>query len=297
MLKKRYTSLSERETKHVTSQWRKLPRQLLGLSTVSLIAASLLTLMPGCGSPKAVTLKDVQKQGKLVAGVKFDSKPFGYLGTDGELRGYDIALMRELAKRLLGSPDKIEFQQVLSSTRVIALNAGNVDLVGATMTITPERQKVVDFSIPYYTAHQAVIVPNGSKINTLDDLNGHTILFVLGSTSEMHIKKRLPHAKYVGFKSMTDAFSALKAKRGDAMTTDDSIIYGLLADNCNYHMLSERLSDEPYGLAFRKGEGKVGETLRDKVNQVLQEMQRDGSLEKLKTQWVEGALKNRPCKT
>jgi putative glutamine transport system substrate-binding protein len=255
----------------------------------------LLCLLPACSEQKAALATDIQKRGKLIAGVKYDSKPFGYLDANGHLQGYDIALMREIARRLLGSPDKVEFQQVLSSTRVIALNAGNVDVVGATMTITPEREKVVDFSIPYYTAHQAVIVPADSPVHALTDLDDKTILFVIGTTSEFNIKHRLPDAKYIGYKSSTDAFSALKAHRGDAMTTDDSIIYGFLADNCGYRLLPERLSDEPYGLAFRQGTAKSSGELRDRINQYLRDMQRDGTLDRLKAQWIDGALQQKSC--
>lgn len=268
-------------------------KPFLWLGCLSLLV--LLCLLPACSEQKAVLTKDIQKRGKLIAGVKYDSKPFGYLDANGQLHGYDIALMREIAKRLLGSENKVEFQQVLSSTRIIALNAGNVDIVGATMTITPEREKVVDFSIPYYVAHQAVIVPSNSPVHALNDLSNGTILFVIGTTSESNIKHRLPNAKYIGYKSSTDAFSALKAHRGDAMTTDDSIIYGFLADNCGYRMLPERLSDEPYGLAFRQGTQKSTGELREQVNQYLKDMQKDGTLDRLKAQWIDTVLHEKSC--
>lgn len=260
----------------------------------SLFLLVLLCVLPGCGEQKILTTADIQKRGKLIAGVKYDSKPFGFLDAEGKLQGYDIELMRELARRIFGKDDdkQVEFQQVLSSTRVIALNAGNVDVVGATMTITPEREKVIDFSIPYYTAHQAVIVPQDSPVRTLNDLNDKAVLFVIGTTSEMNIKRRLPNAKYIGYKSSTDAFSALKAKRGEALTTDDSIIFGFLADNCGYRLLDERLSDEPYGLAFRQGTKDTvnGTPLRDTINQHLREMHKDGTLDRLKAKWIDTIL-------
>jgi len=262
----------------------------------SLLLIVLLGVLPACGSKKAVSVNEVKHRGKLVAGVKFDSKPFGFLDTDGQLKGYDIDLMRELSRRLLGKEKGVEFQQVLSSTRVIAINSGSVDAVAATMTITPERAKVVDFSIPYLTAHQAVVVPSDSPARHLKDLDGKTILFVLGTTSEGNIKKRLPDAKYTGFKSSTDAFSALKAGRGDAMTTDDTIISGFLSDNCGFRVLDEKLSDEPYGLAFRKGGAETPDDLRVQVNQSLKVMEKDGTLARLKAKWVDSMLKGKPCK-
>lgn len=268
-------------------------RILAGLACFLVLLLSLG--FSACDRKQSALLETIQGRGKLMAGVKYDSKPFGYLDTDGKLKGYDIDLMRELAKRMLGDENAVEFQQVLSSTRVIAINSGSVDMVAATMTITPEREKVIDFSKPYFTAHQAVIVPIKSPVKTLDDLDGKTVLFVMGTTSERNIKKRLPNAKYTGFKTSTDAFSALKAGRGDAMTTDDTILSGFLADTCGFRPLDERLSDEPYGLGFRQDKGASTSSLRQQVDKHLADMAQDGTLDRLKQKWVDAAFQPKPC--
>jgi putative glutamine transport system substrate-binding protein len=251
----------------------------------------------GCAEKQTVTVDSVKARGKMLAGVKYDSPPFGSLDTNGQLHGYDIDLLKEIAKRVLGNEQAVDFEQVFSSTRVIALNSGSLDVVAATMTITPERAKVVDFSEPYFVAHQAVIVPEDSQIQTLDNLNDKTILFVLGTTSEATIKKRLSRAKYKGFKTSTDAFSALKAKRGDAMTTDDSILYGFMGQNCGFRLLKETLSEEPYGLAFRQRGGKAPEnSLKNAVNKALADMKQDGTLTRLATKWISPELAQKSCK-
>lgn len=251
----------------------------------------------GCAEKHTVTVESVKARGKMLAGVKYDSPPFGSLDTNGQLHGYDIDLLKELAKRVLGNEQAVDFEQVFSSTRVMALNSGSLDVVAATMTITPERAKVVDFSEPYFVAHQAVIVPEDSPIQTLENLNGKTILFVMGTTSETTIKKRLPQAKYTGFKTSTDAFSALKAKRGEAMTTDDSILYGFMSQNCGFRLLKERLSEEPYGLAFRQSGGKASEnSLKNAVNKALADMKQDGTLTRLATKWIGPEQAKKSCK-
>ena len=252
-----------------------------------------------CQQPKpdADLLQRITEQGKLVAGVKFDSKPFGYLDADGELKGFDVDLVREISARLakkLGTPVEVEFQQVVSSTRQIALDSRHVDLVAATMTITDERKKVIDFSEPYFTAHQKIIVPDKSTARTLDDLNNDTVLFVFGSTSEENIKKRLPQANYLGFKAYTDAFSALRAGRGDAFTTDDTILGGFLAENCGFRLLDEKLSDEPYGIGFKKS--SVTKALQKQINEIILEMNADGTLKKLRAQWVDGVRNGKACR-
>jgi putative glutamine transport system substrate-binding protein len=234
-------------------------------------------------------MEEVKTRGYLVAGVKYDGKPFGYIDSDGRLKGYEIDLMHEIAKRILGDANAVEFRQVFSSTRIVALSTGSVDIVAATMTITPERQKVVDFSQPYFVAHQAVIVPADSRIQKLSDLENKTILFVLGTTSEGNIRKRLPHAKYIGFKSAFDAFENLQKGQGDAMTTDDIILSGFLAGDCRFRALKERLSNEPYGLGLRHN---TSEPLRTRLNQALRDMEHDGTLAKLKTKWVSKTKKS-----
>ncbi len=251
----------------------------------------------GCAEKHTVTVESVKARGKMLAGVKYDSPPFGSLDTNGQLHGYDIDLLKEIAKRVFGNAQAVDFEQVFSSTRVMALNSGSLDVVAATMTITPERAKVVDFSEPYFVAHQAVIVPEDSPIQTLENLNGKTILFVMGTTSETTIKKRLPQAKYTGFKTSTDAFSALKAKRGEAMTTDDSILYGFMSQNCGFRLLKETLSEEPYGLAFRQSAGGASEnSLKNAVNKALADMRQDGTLTRLATKWISPEQAQKSCK-
>lgn len=240
-------------------------------------------------------LDEVRQRGKLIAGVKYDSKPFGYLDTDEQLKGYDIELLRTLAKRLLGSEKDIEFQQVLSSTRVVAINSSSVDVVAATMTITPAREKIVDFSEPYFIAQQAILVPQNSTVKRLKDLGGKTILFVLGSTSETNIKKQLPSAHYLGFKTANEAFAGLKAGRGDAMTSDNTILSGFMSDSCGFRLLPDRLSSEPYGLAFRQGGNHDSASLRIAINKELAAMAKDGTLEALKAKWVDSAFQAKPC--
>ncbi|MBX2861028.1 MAG: transporter substrate-binding domain-containing protein [Vampirovibrio sp.] len=237
--------------------------------------------------PKPPLLTQIKNRGALVAGIRFDAKPFGYLDADGTVKGYDIDLIREIATRLLGSPDAVEFRQVLASTRVIALNSGNLDIVAATMTITPQREDYIDFSDVYYEAGQAVIVPANNTVQTIADLQDKTLLYVMGTTGEKTIKQTLPTAKFLGFKTNMDAFSALIAGRGDAMTTDDTMLSGLIKDRCDFTMLPQRLSKEPYGLGIRQNEPNHNtQSFRQTINQLLADMKQDGTLDKLQAKWL-----------
>ncbi len=253
-----------------------------------------LPLLSGCNSSGVTSadktppaLNQIKQRGKLIAGVKFDSKPFGYLDNDGQVKGFDVDLIREINRRVFGPSAVVSFQQVLSSTRIIAVNSGTVDIVAATMTITPERAEVIHFSDEYFRATQKVMVPSESGAKKLTDLATQRILYVLGSTSEKNIRRILPQAKYIGFKTAVDAFSALKAGRGDALTTDDTILAGFLADSCGYRLLPEKLSSEPYGLGFRKDESSTAsQSFINAVNKAIAEIKADGTLKIIEKRWM-----------
>jgi len=229
-------------------------------------------------------LKTVQKRGKIVAGVKYDAKPFGFIDKDQNLKGFDVELIKEIAKRALGDENAVEFQQVTSSNRIFSLTSGTVDLVAATMSITSKRSDIIDFSRPYYIAGQAVMVPKNSSIKRLKDLSGKCVIVVLGSTSEINIKQLVPDVKIIGFRTYTDAFFALKAGRGDALTTDDTIIYGFLSEDSNFKVLKDRLTREPYGIGFKKGQDV--QTFQDSVDSALEQIMQDGTLKRLQRKWM-----------
>lgn len=275
-------------TKEINNQMRSVNDLLKIMFTLMIFVICL----GGCNNndqPKEHLLDKIKKRGYIVAGVKYDSKPFGFVDQDQQIKGFDIDLLQEITKRILGDKNKIEFRQVNSATRIPELTSGNVDLVAATMTINAKRKQVIDFSDTYYIAGQTLLVPKDSDIESVNDLSGKTVIVVLGSTNEKNIRDLVPDAKILGFRTYTEAFSALKARRGDALTTDDTIIAGMLAeDPANFKMLPERFTQEPYGMGFKKGEDtKSFEIL---VNQKLQEMKEDGSLEKIRIKWMEDFL-------
>ena len=153
--------------------------------------------------------------------------------------------------------------------------------------------EVIDFSAPYFMAHQKILVPYASPAQALADLGGRTILFTFGSTSEHNIKKKLPEANYIGFKTATDAFSALKAGRGDALTNDNTILSGFINSACGFRVLQDELSDEPYGIGFRQD--PATRALRERVNRELATMREDGTLARLEKKWFGKAPDGRPC--
>lgn len=252
---------------------------------LSVIALCLLIFIAGCTKKEDTdTLNKILHRGKIIVGVKYDTKPFGYINEKQELEGYDVDLARYIAKSILGSENKIDFKQVTSSNRILALNSGEVDMVIATMTITKPREEVIDFSTPYYIAGQAVLVPQNSKINSMSDLNGKRVIIIFGSTSEKNLRLIAPNANIIGFKTYTSGYSALKQGRADAMTSDDTILIGFADADPSFKLLPRRYTKEPYAIGFKKGTSSAN--LKKKVNFILQNMKTNGELEKIKNKWI-----------
>lgn len=262
-----------------------IPKLILNITLIGIILTILIACNNNQGNQPDL-LDKIKSRGYIVSGVKYDAKPFGFVDQDQELKGFDIDLLREIAKRLLGDKNKIEFRQVTSATRIPELTSSNIDIVAATMTINEKRKRVIDFSDTYYIAGQTLLVNIDSPIESVNDLSNKTVLVVLGSTSEKNIREMVPDAKILGFRTYTEAFSALKAGRGDALTTDDTIIAGMLAEDPeHFRMLPERFTQEPYGMGFKKGDET--KSFQNQVNKILQEMKEDGTLEKIRVKWME----------
>lgn len=137
-------------------------------------------------------LAAIKERGKLQVGVKFDTKLFGLKDpSSGQVEGFDIDISKAIAKHILGDENAIELKEVTSKTRIPMLNNGEIDMVVATMTITEERKKEVDFSDVYFQAGQSLLVKKGSPVKGIADITkDSTVLGSKGSTSVKNIKEK-----------------------------------------------------------------------------------------------------------
>lgn len=253
---------------------------------LTILALGFAIFFTGCAKQveKVDTLDSILQRGKMIVGVKYDTKPFGYMNDKEQLVGYDIDLAKYIAKSILGDENKVVFKQVTPSNRILALNSGQVDMVIATMTITNQRKQVIDFSSPYYITGQSILVPKNSDITSMSDLNGKRVIIVFGSTSEKNLRLFAPEATIIGFKTYTSGYSALKSGRADAMTSDDSILLGLAMADSSVRLLPKIYSKEPYGIGFKKGPSSI--KLKNKINLILENMISSGELAKLQNKWI-----------
>ena len=227
------------------------------------------------------TVAKIKERGKLLAGVKLDTPPFGFLDEKNEPAGFDIDIVRKVGERL-GVP--VELVKVTSPTRIPLLVSGNVDLVAASMTHTRERDRVIDFSITYYTGGQSLIVPKASPITGVKDLAGNAVAVQQGTTLERNIAAAAPTAKVVAFRDYTSAWLALVQGRVAALTGSLQILQGFMRDNPNLKIVGDLFSVEPFGIGVRQGDAD----LRDEVNLVLQDLWTSGEYAALYRKWFGG---------
>ncbi|MEN1989711.1 MULTISPECIES: transporter substrate-binding domain-containing protein [Paenibacillus] len=243
---------------------------------------------PGSGgdgdSSAKGTIEQIKERGKLIAGVKYDTKLFGLKDpSSGAVEGFDVDIAKALAKQILGDETKVELKEVTSKTRIPMLQNGDIDIIIATMTITDERKEQVDFSDVYFEAGQSLLVKNDSSITGLDSLGkGVKVLAVKGSTSAQNIREKAPDAEVLEYDNYQDAFTALKAGKGDALTTDNIILIGMQQSDNNYKLVGGNFTSEPYGMAIRKGDSAFVE----EVNTLLKNMKDSGEYDALHEKWL-----------
>ncbi|HWI49259.1 MAG TPA: transporter substrate-binding domain-containing protein [Rummeliibacillus sp.] len=266
-----------------------------GLFTVLLLAMLSVLILGACGSKDGSnsssgskagknSLEAIKEKDKIVFGVKNDTRLFGLKDPKtGNIEGFDIDIAKEITKIILGDESKAEFKEVTSKTRIPMLQKGDIDAIVATMTITEERKKEVDFSDVYFKAGQALLVKKGSPIKSIDDIKkGTKVLAVKGSTSAINIREKSPDATVLEFENYAEAFTALKAGQGDTLTTDNAILYGMVDEDPNYQVVGDIFTDEPYGIAAKKDSPELVKA----INDALKEMKDNGKYDEIYKKWI-----------
>lgn len=263
---------------------KKLKRLIGALGMLAMLGV----VLTACGSRQSLSKQDVltnDKASKTITwGVKADTKLFGLMDVkDNQIKGFDADIATALTKRVLGKNATAKFVQVTSQTRIPLLKNGNIDAIIATMTITPEREKQVDFTNSYFDAGQSLLVKKGSAIKSVKDLNksGTKVLGVTGANSVENIKKAAPKAKVLELSDYAQAMTALKSGQGVALTTDNGILYGMASQNPGYEVVGGTFTKEPYGIAVNKGQ----EPLKKALNKALKEIEADGTYNRILKKW------------
>ena len=233
--------------------------------------------------PAGSTMAAIARHGTLVAGVDQNTLLLSYRNPiNGQLEGFEIDLLREVARAIFGDPDRIEFKAVSTADqRIRAAQSGRVDVVADAVTITCDRRAQVAFSTVYYHAVQRVLVPKTSHARSIADLAGKRVCATGGTTTIKRLK-RLPEP-VIAFPvaQRTDCLVDLQEGVVDAISSDDAILLGYKAQDPYTKVIGAAIADEPYGMAM----SRTHPDLVRFVNGVLARMRADGRWAAIYRRW------------
>jgi polar amino acid transport system substrate-binding protein len=231
----------------------------------------------------AEAVENIRNRGRLIVGLDIGSNLFSFRDPiTGEVTGFDVDVAGEVARDIFGTPSQVEYRILSSADRVTALQNNQVDIVVKTMSITCERKELVNFSTEYLSAHQRILAARDSAITEAADLSGKRVCAVKGTTSLDRVREINPPPVVVEVVTWADCLVALQQRQVDAVSTDDTILAGLVAQDPYLHIIGPSLAEEPYGI----GINKENEDLVRFVNGTLERIRRDGTWNTLYRKWL-----------
>lgn len=220
--------------------------------------------------------------GTLIVGFDQDFPPMGFVGDDGGYTGFDLELAQEVAKRL-GLEYKA--QPIAWDSKDMELESGNIDCIWNGFTMTG-REDDYTWTEPYMANQQVFVVANDSDINSQADLAGKIVEVQADSSAEAALKEApeltATFKELLTTADYNTAFMDLEQGAVDAIAMDVIVAgYQIQQRNADFKILDDSLSEEEYGVGFKKGNTE----LRDKVQSTLEEMAEDGTLQEVSEKW------------
>ena len=250
---------------------------------MTLLMAVMMVAGCGGGDKKAPA---VQAPKVLKVGTEPTFAPFEFQKEGSkEFDGFDMDLIRAIGKQL---NMKVEILNMGFDALIPAINAGNIDVAIAGMSITPDRQKAVDMSDPYYVSGLVVVVgKDNAAVKSVNDLNDKGIAVQIGTTGAERAAK-VPGAKVKNFNTNAEVFLELKNKGVEAVIIDKPVAEYFLATGGGKDyakIVGDTMEAESYGISLKKNS-----PLTTDINKALLDLKKNGEYDKLYTKWF-GAVK------
>ena len=254
---------------------------------------ALLMLVPAAQAQGVTrpTLEKIRDYGAIYVGHREGSIPFSYM-VGSDVVGYSMDLCDRIVdaiKNELGDPAlKVVRVPVTSSSRLLMLMTGVIDLECGSTTNTKIRQQQVAFGVTTFVSGVKAVTRTDVGIERLIDLNGKVVVTTAGTTTErlvrtvLSTRNALVRAK-TG-RTHSESLSMVVARQADAFVLDDAILAGLLAvspDGGKLKLLQENFGFEPYGIALRKDDPEF----KKLVDATLTGMMKSGEVEKIYNKW------------
>lgn len=251
-----------------------MPRRRLAL----VLSALLVAVSAACGSAAAEDsiVYKAEETGQLTIGIRYTQPGMSERTLDGRYVGFDVDVARFIADKLGVDEEGITWRDVVAADRELELATGKVDMMLSTYSITPKRKQRVRFAGPYFITGQSVMVRlSTTDITGPESLDGKKLCSVAGTTSAAEVKRRFSkRVKLVEYPRDPDCVTALLAGLVDAVSTDEAILAGYVAQNPELlKIVGDQFNPEHYGVGLPPED----EDAQDAVNAALQEMMDSGA--------------------
>ncbi len=242
------------------------------------LSLTVLVLCCGCGDTGLTT-----EEGKLTMATNAEFPPYEFREGD-KIVGIDAEVAGLIAEKL---GLELEIADVDFESIIPGVQSGKYDMGMAGMTVTEDRQKKVNFSTSYAKGIQVVIVKEDSDIKSIDDLTGKKIGAQQGTTGYIYASDTPENGGYgeenvIGYQNGALAVEALKGGKVDCVIIDNEPAKAYVAANEGLKILDTEFTNEDYAICF----SKKNDELQKKVNDALEELIADGSLQKVVDKYI-----------
>jgi len=234
---------------------------------------------------------DIQAKHQLTVGVDENTIGFSYRDPDsGELVGFEADLAREIGRAMFGSDAPVRLVTLTTPEKIPLVENAKVDMTISVVSISCPRWAHVDFSTPYYSAFQELMVRNDSKIASQADLPGKRVCVTAGSSSESFLQTFVPDARRRPVETRTECLTRLQEGKVDAIVLPSSIMAGLARQDPTMRVLANVVDNTGnpaaniYGIAVKKSSGHE---FARYLNGLLERWRADGTLDRLQAENLE----------
>lgn len=241
-------------------------------------------------SASARTLDEILASKKIVFGINPTLPPLGIFNDKNEIDGFDVDVARKIGE-LLGV--KTEIVQVGSPDRIPFVSSGKIDAVLGAMTITPERQKAIDFTVPVHTEVLGVLTTKTKPYKDWMELNDPAVRLVevRGATPVKLVQEKLPKAQLLLLDNYPDAVRAIAQGRADAMID----VMDFMTEHTRKHKIDWRIVDAPIEVYFCAiGVQKGNDALREKLSGAIKQLHANGYVDERWKKWFGGPMLHDP---
>jgi polar amino acid transport system substrate-binding protein len=226
----------------------------LGLSTTLTACALALGVSSVSAAELPALPPEIAAKGELNVGVRCDQPPFGFKDQNGGFAGVEVEIARQIAEYAFGSKDKANLTCVTAESRIPQLMGKKVDLLVATLGITPERERVVAFSTPYRWDSSDVLVKADSPAKTLADLDGKTVIALKGSTQARWLGEHASGVQLTNLNSSSEALMAFQQGRAEGYAHDSATLVMISSRDKNLRRIGQLYGISEAAIGLRKDE-------------------------------------------